>query len=75
LGRLLAKFGNQSLFWQVKRDWPYPPEDMQRVGRRPSAKLLRMPFKRGRTWPRDGLIWPKTGSASTALSRRAPASR
>jgi hypothetical protein len=23
-----------------------------------------MLFKHGRTWPRDGLIWPKTGCAS-----------
>jgi len=25
-----------------------------------------MLFKHGRTWPRDGLIWPKTGCASIA---------
>ena len=28
--------------------------------------LPRMLFKHGRTWPRDGLIWPKTGCASIA---------
>jgi len=25
-----------------------------------------MLIKHGRTWPRDGLIWPKTGCASIA---------
>jgi len=31
-----------------------------------------MLFKNGRTWPRDGLIWPKTGCASIAAAAMAP---
>ncbi|MGH7118942.1 MAG: hypothetical protein ACREFP_08130 [Acetobacteraceae bacterium] len=34
--------------------------------RHPPRLLPRMLFKHGRTWPRDGLIWPKTGCASIA---------